>query len=352
MNTSATERTSYSAGIDLHKGPLQLHVVDAEGTTVCERKITRDKRRQLVAALAPYGKRVTVGVESTYNWYWVADELRRHGIPCVLGHARDVHAQRQGKHKSDSKDAANMSQMVRMGTFPAAYACQPEWRATRDLLRLRLRLVEERTRHMLHGGCLADQYLLGEEPMAAAGYAPEAVADVDKAVDIGLRAQEMLTTLIDDLDKRILERAHISDKPLYELLTGTRGIGPAVALTLMYEVADISRFRRAQQFASYSRTVNPECSSAGKRLGPGDRKRGNPYLCRALHILAIQSIKHHAEVKAFYGATAKRKGRRTARRIIAHKWATAIYYMWKRREAFDVKKFLGTADAPRAQISR
>jgi transposase len=97
--------------------------------------------------------------------------------------------------------------------------------------------------------------------------------------------------------------------------------------------------------------VNPEYSSAGKSLGPGDRKRGNPYLCRVLYIVAVQSIKHYAEVKEFYRATAKRKGKRTARRILAHKWALAIYQMWKRREAFDIKKFLGTAYAPRAQES-
>jgi len=351
MNTSTTGGTTYSAGIDLHKGPLQLHVVDAAGTTVCQQTITHDKRRQLLAALAPYGKDVTVGVESTYNWYWVADVLRRQGIPCMLGHARDVHAQRQGKHKSDGKDAANMSQMVRMGTFPEAYASLPEWRATRDLLRKRLRLVEERTQHMQHSGCVADQYLLGEDRMADAGYGREVIADVDKAVDIDLKAQEMLTTLIDSTEKWILERAKISDKPLYELLTGTRGIGPVLSLTIMYETADITRFARAQQFASYSRTANPEYSSAGKRLGPGDRKRGNPYLCRALHMLAVQSIKYYPEVKAFYRAAVKRKGKRTARRILAHKWALAVYYMWKRRETFDVTKFLGTAYAARAQNS-
>jgi transposase len=351
MSTLMTGGTTYSAGIDLHKSPLRLHVVDAAGTTVCQQTITRDKRRQLRTALAPFGKDVTVGVESTYNWYWVADELRRQGIPCVLGHARDVHAQRQGKHKSDAKDAANMSQMVRMGTFPAAYACLPEWRATRDLLRKRLRLVEERTQHMQHSGCVADQYLLGENPMTAAGYERAVIADVDKALDIDLKAQEMMTTLIDSLDKWILERAKISDKPLYELLTRTRGIGPVLALTLMYETIAITRFTRAQQYASYCRTANPEYSSAGKRLGPGDRKRGNPYLCRALHMLAVQSIKLYPEVKAFHRATVKRKGRRTARRILAHKWALAIYYMWKRREPFEITKFLGTAYAPRAQSS-
>jgi len=346
MNT-----TTYSAGIDLHKGPLQLHVRDAAGTTVCQQTIRHDKRRCLLEALAPFGKAVLVSVESTYNWYWVIDLLRMQGIPYVLGHARDVHARMQGKHKSDEKDAAQMSQMVRTNVFPAAYACGPQWRATRDLLRKRQRLVEERTQHLQHAGCVADQYLLGEGPMADAGYTKSVIADVDKAVDTDLRMQEMLTTVIDELDKWILARAKVGDEALYALLRETRGIGPVVALTLMYEITDIARFPRAQQLASYSRTANPEYSSAGKRLGPGDCKRGNPHLCRALHILAVQSIKLYPEVKAFHRIMAKKKGRRTAKRIVAHKWALAIYYMWKRREPFDVKKFLGTAYTPRAQSS-
>ena len=76
MNT-----TTYSAGIDLHKGPLQLHVRDTAGTTVCQQTIRHVKRRSLLEALEPFGKAVTVSVESTYNWYWVMDLLRMQGIP-------------------------------------------------------------------------------------------------------------------------------------------------------------------------------------------------------------------------------------------------------------------------------
>ena len=264
MNSDSNPVTGHSAGIDLHKGPLRLHVIDAAGTAVYQETITEHKRARLRAALRRYGKDVTVGLESTYNWYWVIDLLEAEGIPYHLGHACDIHAQRPGKHKSDPKDAAAMSQMIRMQTFPQVYACPLAWRSTRDLLRKRLRLVEERTRHALHVGCVADQYLLAEEPPAVAGYPAAVIADVDKVIAIDCQMQEVLTKMIVGLEEWLIARAEIHDRQWYQLLTGTRGIGPILGLTLMYEVVDIRRFRGPQQFSSYSRVVNPQCESAGK----------------------------------------------------------------------------------------
>jgi len=345
MNTRSEPVTTYSAGIDLHKNSLRLHVIDAAGNTVYQETITEHKRKRLTAALQRFGNDVTVGLESTYNWYWVVDHLQAHKTPCQLGHARDIHAQRPGKHKSDPKDAAGMSGMVRMGTFPRVYACPAPWRSTRDVLRKRLRLVEAHTQHVLHSGCVADQYLLAEDSLAVAGYPRQVIEDVDKLIDIDTRLQAGLEELIEELDAWVIQRAAIHDQALYDLFLSTRGIGPALTLSLFYEIVDIRRFRSPNQFSSYCRVVNAQCESGGKRLGPGDRYRGNPYLCRAMNMLATQSVKHQPQIAAWYRRLVHRKGKRTAHRVLTHKWAVAVYYMWKRREAFDIGKFLGTGYA-------
>jgi transposase len=41
----------------------------------------------LLDLMTPYIKSITVGVESTYNWYWLIDKLKESGINCALGHA-------------------------------------------------------------------------------------------------------------------------------------------------------------------------------------------------------------------------------------------------------------------------
>jgi len=343
--------TTYSAGIDLHKKPVQVHVINADGTTVYHGTIRKNKRAALRALLARFGTNITVGLESTYNWYWVADELAGLGIPCLLGHATDVHAQMPGKHKTDPLDAEKISRMVWTGTLPPAYCYPARWRATRDLLRKRLRLVWEHTRHLLHAEGVADQYLLAESSLTAAGYSAAFEADVEQLLDTDQYLQVVLAGVIKKLEATILQRAQVHDQQLFDLFERIPGIGPVIALTLLYEIHDIARFRTPQQFASYARVVNARCESAGKRVGRGKNKRGNPYLCRVLHTLALTSVRYMPPLAEWYRATIARHGRRTARRILAHKWAVAIHAIWRRREAFDLGKFLGTAYQPRAQHS-
>lgn len=40
--------------------------------------------------LKPYLKSITVGVESTFNWYWLLDGLKENKVTCHLGDALDV----------------------------------------------------------------------------------------------------------------------------------------------------------------------------------------------------------------------------------------------------------------------
>ena len=55
-------------------------------------------------------------------------------------------------------------------------------------------------------------------------------------------------------------------------------MGKILALTILYEVHDITRFETVQQFASYSRLVKCSRESAGKRIGIGGAKIGNVHL--------------------------------------------------------------------------
>jgi hypothetical protein len=39
---------------------------------------------EFIEYVAPFKRSITVGVESTYNWYWLLDELQENGINCAL----------------------------------------------------------------------------------------------------------------------------------------------------------------------------------------------------------------------------------------------------------------------------
>lgn len=56
------------------------------------------------------------------------------------------------------------------------------------------------------------------------------------------------------------------------------GIGKTLSLVLLYEIHDIERFTRVQNFCSYARLVKCVHESAGKRSGKSWRKIGNVHL--------------------------------------------------------------------------
>src|SRR6266566_1490984 len=56
------------------------------------------------------------------------------------------------------------------------------------------------------------------------------------------------------------------------------GVGKILALVLLYEIHDISRFPTVQDFVSYCRLVKPKKESAGKTYGFIGAKIGNAHL--------------------------------------------------------------------------
>ena len=67
------------AAIDLHASNSFLAVLDREGKRVFKRRLVNDSAI-LLNALKPYKENMQgIAVESTFNWYWVADAMMEAG---------------------------------------------------------------------------------------------------------------------------------------------------------------------------------------------------------------------------------------------------------------------------------
>ncbi len=72
------------AGMDLHSNNVVIGIMDLDGKRVASRKVPCELK-EVVKFLAPYKKRLEkIGVESTYNWYWLVDGLEALKYPVVL----------------------------------------------------------------------------------------------------------------------------------------------------------------------------------------------------------------------------------------------------------------------------
>lgn len=125
--------TKYVCGIDLHAKKLSACVLNLEGH-ILKKKTMPCRISDVMEFLSPWGKDITVGVESTYNWYWLIDSLKENGIPSCLGHALYIKRKMSSKHKTDPVDARGIADLLRTNQFPLAYKYPRKMRTVRDLL--------------------------------------------------------------------------------------------------------------------------------------------------------------------------------------------------------------------------
>jgi transposase len=113
-----------------------------------------------------------------------------------------------------------------------------------------------------------------------------------------------------------------------------------LALVFLYEIHDINRFPRVQNFCSYARLIKPTKESVGKTTGKGNKKMGNAYLKWAFGEATLLLIRECPEVKQLHNKLKNKHGKARALAIISHKLGRAVYYMLKNNQTFDVKKFI------------
>jgi transposase len=298
-------------------------------------------------AIAPYREELVVAVECIFTWYWLADLCAQEQIPFVLGHALYMKAIHGGKAKHDKIDSQKIAVLLRGGMLPQAYVYPAEMRATRDLLRRRMHLTRKRAEMLAHIQNTNSQYNLPEIGKKLAYKANRAgVAErfpdpaVQKSIEVDLGLIGYYDQVLNDLELTIVNTAKQHHAQTLYRLQSVPGIGKILALVLLYEIHDIVRFPRVQDFVSYCRLVKCTKESAGKRYGTSGAKIGNAYLKWAFSEATVLLLRNNPAGQKSVARLEKKHGKGKALTILAHKLARAVYYMLRRDTAFDLQKFL------------
>ncbi|HSF32160.1 MAG TPA: transposase, partial [Candidatus Tectomicrobia bacterium] len=220
-----------------------------------------------------------------FTWYWLADLCADAGIPVVLGHALYMKAIHGGKAKHDKLDSQKIAALLRGGMLPPAYVYPAKMRATRDLLRRRMHLTHKRAELLAHFQKTNSQYNLpgiGKNIPYKANREGVAARFADPAVQQSIEVELALITsydeLLRDVELTLLKTARHHDANMLYLLQTVPGIGKILSFVLLYEVHDINRFPRVQDFISSCRLVKCSKESAGKRPGTSGAKIGKAHL--------------------------------------------------------------------------
>jgi transposase len=288
-----TKQHRFYCGIDLHARSMYVCILSRDGDILVHRKM-HAAPAPFLKAIAPYRDGLVVAVECIFTRYWLADLCAQEDIPFVLGHALYMKAIHGGKAKNDKIDSHKIAVLLRGGMLPQADVYPAQMRATRDLLRRRIHLMRKRAELLAHVQNTNSQYNLPEIGKKLAYKAnrdgvAERFADpaVQKSIEVDLGLITYYDQLPTDLELSIVKSAKQHDANTFYRLRSIPGVGKILALVLLYEIHDIHRFPRVQDFVSYCRLVKCAQASAGKRYGTAGTKIGNAYLKWAFSEAAV-----------------------------------------------------------------
>jgi transposase len=142
--------------------------------------------------------------------------------------------------------------------------------------------------------------------------------------DAPRRRLDSLIALVDDLTREI--DAGADADPYVEVLCQIRGVGRYIAMLIIAEVGDISRFPSARHLCSWA-ALAPTVRNSDQRIRLGDISRqGSPTLRWALVEAAQHAGRGRNPLRARYDRLAKRRGKQVAKVAIAREILTLCYY--------------------------
>jgi transposase len=318
-------------------------VLDGDGQELEQRKVSMDR-----AALREYFGKIALpaklAVEATFNWYYFLNVIEPLGFELHLVHPQKTKAIASARIKHDKLDSRILAQLLRAGFIAEAWIAPRRVREQRQLLRHRTRTVRWATRakNGVHGvlnreGIAAPvESLFGSQGRTFL----EAVElkELDRwEVDDQLERLDLLSHQIAELDREIRQRG--KGDAVTEALRTIPGIGPFIALLLVAEIGDLSRFPSPKHLVSYM-GLAPSLYASGERRWTGQITKQGSSLLRWALVQAAHVAARSGRFAEYYLRQAQRHGRAKAAVALARKLATISYYRWR---AAEVRPRLPTA---------
>lgn len=322
--------TTLYIGVDFHPHQQTACWCDTETgeTETIDLEHDLEKVREFYSS---FEKQAVVGIEASGRATWFEKMLGSMGHKLLVGDPVLIRKRAVSRHKNDQRDAELILDLMLKDEFPAL------WRRTNDevqileVLRLRLRLVGQRTAIYNRLQVLAHSAGLPKGRMRTVVY-QEALknAELDTAGQI---QRKHLFALLGSFDQHIdeitlwLHRKAEEDKKACLLMTQP-GVGPLTALSVVNTIGDITRFRHVpKQVTSFIGLDPLEKSSAGRKRFGSISKKGSPLVRFQLGQAAQIATRYDPKLKAFYKRLKRKKPIGVAKTAIARKLLVKLAIM-------------------------
>jgi transposase len=320
-------------GVDLHLHRSVIGRIGEQGQQLGWVRIDNDPKA-LVAECREAGRGAPVAIEATYGWYWAVDALVAAGFDVHLAHPYGMKAMRNRKRvKTDTRDAYELANLLRLGSLPEAYISPPDLRELRELVRHRQQLVKLSTSTKNGVRALLAKHNVRIAARQVDGDGAIAVLDslaLPGTYAIRLAAQRrLLLALAEEIAATEVELVRrLKDHPGYRRLLSIGGIGPVLAAVFIAEIGDINRFPNAAALCCWA-GITPRHYESDKTVRRGHvSKEGN----KLVRWAAVEAVQRNCEpaIKAVRDGIIARRGkdaRNTAKVAAGRVMLEAIYYL-------------------------
>ncbi len=283
-------------GVDVHKKNWRINIQDSEFEL---EDFSQDADAVLLHKHLNRkypGANFKVCYEAGFSGFSTQRYLSSKEIDCLVINAADVSTtDKEKRQKNDKIDARKLCEHLQTRKVKSIYVPELHWEHGRSLVRARTRIVSSQTRcknriwQLLHFSGLA----LPKGYEAAQYWSSRFIKEL-QAIDCS--SEELKTTLglyIKDYQQTktlLLEATRairkLCKQPGYQkditLLRSIPGIGEINAAVMLFELQDISRFKRFDHLCSYVGLVPNTSDSGETKRTKGITSRSNYYLRTAL----------------------------------------------------------------------
>lgn len=330
-------------GIDHHTQYFVATSMDGRGKLLSKDKVSMDRD-----SIRGYFKnargeeKLKVVMEASYGWEYFYDEVAELVDEIVLAHPLKTRLIAEARIKTDTIDSETLAHLLRTDLIPEAYAPSAETRDQKNLLRYRSSLVamKVRIKNMIHSVLarnhvedrmfreLSDKFgKKGKACMRSMVLRGNDTEILNQYLDL-LQETERKITAAEDRIRKVCKEDEIC-----RLLRSIPGIGDILAVTIRYEIDDISRFISSGKLCSYAGLV-PSTYSSGNRTYQGKiTKQGNRWLRWAMVEAAQRAPVFDMWLREFYNRISK-KGNNIARVAVARRLLEIVYRIWTEKKPY------------------
>lgn len=336
-------------GGDLHLRFCYMTVLNTSGAVLREGRVSNDAQslHQFFTTWKSPGQesdKIEVAVEACGFWPAFLEIVEPLVDRVVLVHPAKVKAIASAKLKNDRVDSAVLAQLLRADYLPEAWKADRATRERRELLRLRISLVQDRTRYKnqvhatlhQHGLRAPVSDLFGKDGRAWLSTVT-VCASARQAIDTSLRLVEQLDQEVQRLDRQLRQLAQ--EDPDAQCLMSIPGIGAFTALVLKAEIGDIRRFSDKKSLYNYAGLVPVIRDSAEHKRRGGITHAGSPVLRWVMTEAALTATRYSPAARAWYERLARRKHPHVARTALARKLLGAVWALWTHGVCFNERIF-------------